>query len=157
MGYSINTEGHVHNGDGKLLGVFEDSTGVFTYSDAECKRYQGAVGRFIKNMGKSITSWELPGDERSPISKEDIPDQPKWHPMHGDKTPKYVRWLERYHLDQFKARYGVVKRGTVPMVDEQGNITGQKETWIARRKTCLTDVADLPGNMDPDLYSNEPI
>ena len=72
------------------------------------------------------------------------PMPPKKHPMQGDKTPAFVDWLHTYRLDEFKKRFGVIRRGKVPIIEADMNgidqVTGYRETWIASRKTHLTEV-----------------
>jgi hypothetical protein len=151
MSYEINNQGVITNGDDKVIGTFQESLSRFTYADDECKRFRAPVATFLKNLGFRVTLWEVAGKQEDPIPESEIPPQPKWNPKWGDKTPSYVRWLERYRPEEFKALYGVIRRGVVP-VFEDGVKVGMKETWIAKRKTCLTDKVDLPNNLDPDLY-----
>jgi hypothetical protein len=72
------------------------------------------------------------------------PQPPKKNPMQGDKTPAFVDWLHTYRLDEFKKRFGVIRRGKVPIIEPDMNgidqVTGYRETWIASRKTHLTEV-----------------
>jgi hypothetical protein len=72
------------------------------------------------------------------------PMPPKKHPMQGDKTPAFVDWLHTYRLDEFKKRFGVIRRGKVPIIEAGMDgidvVTGYRETWIASRKTHLTEV-----------------
>ena len=151
MSYSIDQDEVVRNNEDTPLGSYDKSTKTFSFLTKENQRFKAHVSSFLKRSGRAIDSWEVAGEVVNVNEGGKIPPRPKWNPKWADKTPSYVRWLEKYHLEEFKAVYKVVGRGIVPIYEE-GVKVGEKETWIAKRKTCLTELVDLPLNLDPDLY-----
>jgi len=151
MSYSIDNENVVSNTNGTELGEFTPSTNSFTFFEEGNDRFKGPIAAFLKRVGHLVTTWSVEGEAPESRNKADIPPRPKMNPKSGIKTPGLVRWMEKYALDEFKQTFGITGRGTVPIV-EDGKVVGHKETWIGRCKTCMSEKANLPFGMDPNLY-----
>lgn len=157
MSYSLdNDTGLVRNSDGMELGHYTEATKTFTFLEADLQGYKAMVSRFLNAVGTPVDSWEVSGE--TPKSDDKIPPKPKMHPKLGDKTPAVVRWYEKYHLDEFKRIYKVKGRGVVPRY-RKDHLTGEtvidrhEEVWLAERKTCLTELVNLPKGQNPEEMS----
>lgn len=67
---------------------------------------------------------------------------PEINQSEGDKTPDLVIWLQKFHPEEFKRRYGVIGQGTVEA--KRIGPSGKTETFrrpclMALRKTVLTE------------------
>jgi len=153
MSYSISNSNVVSNAKGVEVGVYHPYPMTFTFNDKASERFKSQVSGFLKRLGHKVEAWDTAGEEpeAEPGAEVVIPPQPKLNPKWGHKTPGYVRWLEKYHLEEFKTRFGITGRGTVPIV-EDGVTIGHRETWIGRCKTVLSEKVNLPPGMDPNLY-----
>ena len=155
MSYSLFSEtGLVANSDGMEFGHYEAGTGIFTLLSEDLSNYKGAIARFLNSVGHEVNGCEIKGE--SP-PKGNIPPKPKMDPRYGDKTPALVRWYERYAPEEFKTRYKVTGRGTVPRyrwdpIKERNVIDRHEEVWLAERKTCMTEKVDLPKGANPAEY-----
>lgn len=148
-------DGLVRNADGVELGTFHEETQYFEFRSKEFQRYKAQVSRFLKAAGVPVTSWGVSGE--IPQDKSEIPPRPKMDRRLGDKTPALVVWLEKFAPDEFKERYKVKRRGTVPryiIADGRRVLDRYDEVWIAERKTCRTEIVSVPKGEDPDDYES---
>ncbi len=116
-----------------------------------------AVQRDVAN-GKALakTQWD---DDCAFAIRTGCPPPPKKNPQFGDKSPAFVEWLHKYRHEEFLKRYGVIRRGKVPVVatnPETGidEVTGYRETYFATRKTHLTEVVSTNSNLGDDMDWN---
>ena len=155
--YSITEKsGLVKNADGVELGVYQEETEHFDFRDKEFERYKAQVSRVLKAARIQVKSWGVSG--HVPEDVAEIPPRPKQEGKLGDKTPALVIWLEKYAIEEFKTRYRVKKRGTIPRysIDSDGRsvLDRYDEVWIAERKTCRTELINIPKGEDSDNYES---
>lgn len=164
--YTLNEQRQIirTDGEGERLLATLGEDGALVFASAETRRYLSKVAEFL-NDEKVTWKPELvsvaPPEGASPeeieeadISSEHtdaynakIPRPPKMKPEQGDKTPKYVEWLQQYKPKTYKATYGVKGPGRVTKYrDDEDPRTGrpvkvayQVDAIIADRKTHLTE------------------
>ena len=116
-----------------------------------------AVQREVEKAKEAArTQWE---DDCAFAKKNGCPPPPKKNPQFGDKSKAFVQWLHDYRHDEFVKRYGVIRKGKVPVVTtnrETGldEVTGYRETYFATRKTHLTEVENSDRTLGDDMDWN---
>lgn len=164
--YTVDNSGNLSTSDGVKLGQYDSDSKTFTLASEKLASRKGRISRFMNRLHKPIEHWdvaEAPDMDREDRDEGDIPPRPRMDRLMGDKTPALVRWLERYKFSEFKERYGVLGRGTVPRyetdLDGETRLVGHEEVWIARRKTVLTERANIPSGEEDNLqaYGIDPV
>lgn len=102
------------------------------------------------------TIWQ---DDCDFAKRNGFPQPPKKNPQFGDKSPAFVDWLHQYRPDEFARRFGVTRRGKVPIVVTNRDtgldeVTGYRETYFARAKTHLTEVDSIDSSLGEDMDWN---
>lgn len=112
----------------------------------------------IKFNNDTQTTADQDEDEKDAIARENdpewvkknkIPPAPRQDIYRGDKSPKYVEWLQKYKPATYKAKYGIIGPGKVTktreIIDPETNrpktVTYEVDAILARRKTHLTELA----------------
>jgi hypothetical protein len=112
-------------------------------NDVDAHENRVAVAQREDDKAKAAAA-AIWADDVQFAKENNLPPPPKKNPMLGNKTPAFVDWLHTYRLDEFKKRFGVIRRGKVPVIEPDSNgidqVTGYRETWIASRKTHLTEI-----------------
>jgi hypothetical protein len=113
----------------------------------EWAKFRPAVIRWLNQEEIPIDAILLEGDKPDVVpAGVDIPPRPKMTPQEGDKTPAVVEWYRKYKPNEFKARYGIRREGTVTKYRVEFNERGEKvrvpyqiEATLADRKIHLTE------------------
>ena len=127
-------------------------------TEAELHASRMALLRSEVEKGKALASaqWKEDCDF---ATRTGCPPPPKKNPQFGDKSRDFVQWLHDYRHDEFIKRFGVTRKGKVPVVETNRDtgldeVTGYREVYFARAKTHLTEVDRIDNSLGDDMDWN---
>lgn len=139
----------------QVLATINDK--VLEYASMDTKKFHPAVVRFLNEEGIKFESIYIKGQKKDVVDEKDIPKPPKKTIEQGDKTPAYVEWMKQYKPEEYKARYGIIGKGTVTKIEygvNQHNRPTKRsyktEALLATRKTHLTELPDANHNTEDE-------
>lgn len=127
-----------------------------TPADQEEADNKGMAAEAIEEAKKSRAAHQ---DDLAFARANNTPEPPKKNPQFGDKTPAYVDWLQRYRPEVFASRYGVKKKGKVPIIKTNpetniDEVVGYRDADMAARKTHLTEKLETNRDLAEDMDWN---
>lgn len=129
------------------------STDPLTEQQRQESRVAAAQREVLKAKTAAKTQWD---EDCAFATRTGCPPPPKKNPQFGDKSPAFVEWLHEYRHDEFCKRFGVIKRGKVPVVETNPatdfeEVTGYRDTYFATRKTHLTEIDTASRTLGDDM------